>query len=651
EGKTLRGMIDQRQRLPMQQAVDITSQVADALEHAHRQGLVHRDIKPANVLIPNLDRPVVSDFGIARLLGETGLTSSGQLVGTPAYMSPEQGKGERGDARSDIYALGIVLYEMLTGRPPYDADTPYAIILKHINDPLVPPHVVIGPLPDAVERIVLKCLAKNPDDRFASMADLRHALRAAISGPPSSATREVSAPPTLAHAAQSAAPDTLVAKPAQVAASRLSQLPKWVPFTAGSVVLLGVLFILISALRGATPPVDAPQTTDNGSPVSEAQTLVDTGYEQLLGGDDGAALDLFNQALTLEPDNPNALVAWAVAELTRYGDAEAAGQYLDQAAPAIPDDPYLHYGYGLLYVRSETRQDPQASDAEVSRALETCGDNVPLCIEAYRLRSDVRFWYLGDTAGGIADMDSAIALSTDPNGTAYLHGERGDLRDSAGDPDGAIEDYVTAYELNGDGEYLQRAAVVAVQIEDYTQALTFYDRLLESFSGDPYYLVRRGYVEWQAGNLEGAADQARRALDLDSSRIEAHYVLGLALLDQGDPQAALSEFETFAAEDDEDRYYEIKHPFFIPDLGHDIAYDMARASHALGDLDGALALIDEALSRDDYWPEPFIERGRILTEQGDLEGARESYLKAREIADDDPELQASIDALLVELSK
>jgi hypothetical protein len=141
--------------------------------------MVHRDLKPANILLPGLERPVLSDFGIARLLGETGLTASGAMIGTPAYMSPEQGRGERGDARSDIYSLGIVLYEMLTGRPPYDADTPYAIILKHINDPLTPPHALIDPMPEAVERVVLKCLAKEAADRYASMVALREALHEA----------------------------------------------------------------------------------------------------------------------------------------------------------------------------------------------------------------------------------------------------------------------------------------------------------------------------------------------------------------------------------------------------------------------------------------------------------------------------------------
>jgi tetratricopeptide (TPR) repeat protein len=435
---------------------------------------------------------------------------------------------------------------------------------------------------------------------------------------------------------------------------------------AGIVAVIAVVAIILVSSSGQTaqptetlPPQDAEAPIDEATaPVepppdagSEVQALIDQGYAALFTGGSGDALDLFNQALAIEPENPNALVAWAVAELWNYGDADTAGQYLDLAAQSIPDDPYLHFGYGLLYVRSDARQDPQASDAEITRAIETCGETVWLCIEAYRLRSGVRFWNLDDPDGGLADLDSAIALSADPNGAAYLHGERADLRFRVDDPDGAIEDYVAAYELNGDAEYLQRAAVVAVKIEDFDQAFEFYDRLFERSSGDPYYLVRSGYLEWRVGDPDSAAEQARRALDLNSDLIEAHYLLGLTLLDQGDPQTALAEFDIFAAETDPDRLYEASNPFFFTDFGHDIAYDKARALHALGDLDGALAAIDEALSRDDYWPQPYIERGLILTEQGLLELARENYLQARDIAADDPELQERINELLLGLSQ
>jgi tRNA A-37 threonylcarbamoyl transferase component Bud32 len=167
------------EQLAWSQTVDIIAKVADALDYAHQQGMIHRDIKPSNILMPALDHPLLGDFGIARLAGLSGLTATSVSIGTPSYMSPEQGQGETATEQSDIYALGIVLYECLAGQPPYDADTPFSVILKHINAPLPLPRSVVPDLPEEVERIVLKSLAKNPADRFASAAHMRNALNLA----------------------------------------------------------------------------------------------------------------------------------------------------------------------------------------------------------------------------------------------------------------------------------------------------------------------------------------------------------------------------------------------------------------------------------------------------------------------------------------
>jgi serine/threonine protein kinase len=158
----------------------IVGAVARALDHAHRQGLVHRDVKPSNVLIATDGRPVLTDFGIARMLDETVITESGGTLGTPAYMSPEQGKGETGDARSDIYALGVLLYQFCTGRIPFDADTPYAVILKHITAPLPSPRSLRPELPESIERVILKAMAKEPNDRYQTAGELGQALDTAI---------------------------------------------------------------------------------------------------------------------------------------------------------------------------------------------------------------------------------------------------------------------------------------------------------------------------------------------------------------------------------------------------------------------------------------------------------------------------------------
>ncbi|MBI4790127.1 MAG: serine/threonine protein kinase [Chloroflexi bacterium] len=167
-------------RMEFAETARIIGALADALHYAHTCGVIHRDIKPSNVIITTDGRPVLSDFGIARMINATIITGSNGTVGTPAYMSPEQGKGEPGDARSDIYALGVVMYQLGTGHLPFDADTPYAIILKHLTAPLPPPRAVRPDLPEALEGVILKALAKGPTDRYQNADEMGRAVRAAV---------------------------------------------------------------------------------------------------------------------------------------------------------------------------------------------------------------------------------------------------------------------------------------------------------------------------------------------------------------------------------------------------------------------------------------------------------------------------------------
>jgi len=157
--------------------VNIFGQLCGAVDYAHSRGMVHRDLKPVNVMLTPQGRVVLTDFGIASIVDSTQLTATGAFSGTPAYMSPEQGQGQRVDARSDIYTLGIILYELNTETVPYDADTLFAVIIKHIDDPLPLPTQVNPNLPESVERVILKSLSKAPSDRYPTAAAMAQALQ------------------------------------------------------------------------------------------------------------------------------------------------------------------------------------------------------------------------------------------------------------------------------------------------------------------------------------------------------------------------------------------------------------------------------------------------------------------------------------------
>lgn len=180
QGGTLTGLL-KGQPLSLSYIRQVISQIGDALNYAHAHGLVHRDVKPSNILVDESGNCLLTDFGLARMVEDSvKLTTSGTLMGTPAYMSPEQGAGQEIDARSDIYSLGVVLYEMATGRVPFRAETPLAVVFKHIQDPLPSARSINPALPEAVELVILKALSKSPADRYQTAGEMVRAIQAAI---------------------------------------------------------------------------------------------------------------------------------------------------------------------------------------------------------------------------------------------------------------------------------------------------------------------------------------------------------------------------------------------------------------------------------------------------------------------------------------
>ncbi len=184
EGGTLKDKIAELaktgERLPPREAVRIVREVGDALAYAHGLGIVHRDVKPSNVMLTNDGKAVVTDFGIAKILSGAQYTQAGVGIGTPEYMSPEQGQGKTVDARSDLYSLAVMAYELLVGKVPFSADAPLAVVLSHVRDPIPLPSMVNPSIGQATERVLLKALAKEPSERYASTSEFAAVLGRAV---------------------------------------------------------------------------------------------------------------------------------------------------------------------------------------------------------------------------------------------------------------------------------------------------------------------------------------------------------------------------------------------------------------------------------------------------------------------------------------
>ncbi|MEA2434109.1 MAG: eukaryotic-like serine/threonine-protein kinase [Actinomycetota bacterium] len=194
DGRGLEEVVKEGPLMP-ERAAEMAVDVARALERAHDAGLVHRDIKPSNIMITSYGQTKVTDFGIVRALGadaEQTMTQTGMVIGTAAYLSPEQAQGTPVDARTDIYALGCVLYEMLTGRPPFTGDTPLSIAYKHVRENPDPPSRLNPDVPSELDAIVMKALAKNPENRYSSARAMREDLERFLAG------KEVHAGPVMA---------------------------------------------------------------------------------------------------------------------------------------------------------------------------------------------------------------------------------------------------------------------------------------------------------------------------------------------------------------------------------------------------------------------------------------------------------------------
>lgn len=372
EGGTLKDLIEMHTRrgekLSLARAVQIILELADALSFAHSRGMIHRDIKPANVMINGRGSAILMDFGIAKMTSGPTYTATGAMIGTPAYMSPEQGIGKPGDERSDLYSLGVLFFQLVTGQLPYDAETPLAVVLKHVNDPIPSPQQLNATIPPLIEEVILQALAKNPDDRYPSVHEFGRALRYAVkhstmdTGVPQALLQDKPTPLPLKTAgptnlAQPAgtiisppAPATVVAEPPVPAPKTEKTAVNWVWGAIALLLLVIVVFgggmMFSGALSGEPTPTSTPvnvvasslESTDTPTPPATEEEptpdILATARAETMALLTGAAPTPTNTAAPTAPPTATA-VASVTPDLTK--------QFLDNCTIEVTLDKFFTY--------------------------------------------------------------------------------------------------------------------------------------------------------------------------------------------------------------------------------------------------------------------------------------------------------------------
>jgi serine/threonine-protein kinase len=520
KGENLKAYIARHpQGVPIEDALRITSQIADALAYAHRAGLIHRDVKPANIMFSDetYQNAILTDFGIAHIFSQPGLTASGAMIGTPAYLSPEIASGREVDERADIYGLGIILYEMLTGRVPFEADTPAAVIMKHVLAPLPSPASFGRVLPDDVEAIILKAMMKDPDDRYQTAAELKAAVdqaRARLAE--TTDWREytekiaVETRPVRAPAPVEETPTTLYRK------APAGGRPPWLWVGLGAAVVV-VIVAALALLNGGQPPaVPAGTLTEAPTAVIAVATAEPTEGPPPTFTSEPPTPTFTSEpptataTLTTEPPTatqpPTTVPTTAVPPTAIPATAVPA-----TAVAALPAEfaAFREAGYlsGLTPLQDEIDSLVLADQYEAAEnRLNTILRAEPQNIDALTARALLRI-QAGETRAGLADADYAIELRPD-SPLGYL--ARSDALRALDDPEGALAAAQQALEVSPDHpEALWRVSWLYDQLGDWETFVIYLDRAeaagargfrFAHFAGE--YLYYRGEYERALPYLE-----------------------------------------------------------------------------------------------------------------------------------------------------
>jgi len=534
DGVSLEEHIRSGQAFALEQVVGIISQIGSALDYAHQRGFIHRDIKPANILIDASGRAVLTDFGIVKALSGSGVTSAltraGTVFGTPHYMSPEQVRDEPLDHRSDLYALGIVCYEMLTGQVPFDGTTTHAVLYAQVNDPPPPLRQVMGPAaPPPVEAVVNKMLAKERANRYNSAGEFARDLAQAASGvwpagvggetvvatPMGTGTAVMGEPPAGMPAATvvqpTPAPYTPTAytptPPPMPAPARRS---RWPLVLGTGAVVIGGLLILAAVVWVLV--------LGKGNPLKSIQAALDLRNAQaaLDVGDYAQAVDGFSQVLESDSDSVEAIegLLEAAANLAQAGQLDATIAAYEAVWRVKPGEIQALQSLGQVY-------------------------------EAKGEWEQAAVWYEKWTQAAPGDENGSLAL--------------GNARFNLGEYESTVAEYERAELLGASSvEMDTHLGLAYYELAQYDKAI---EHLQNGVSQNPedFQLQRAlGVSLYAQGQPEQAVEHLNKAIELGADRsgdelMDVYYALGGCYFEKQDYEQAISFYEQAQEFDPEDK--------------------------------------------------------------------------------------------------
>jgi len=579
----------------------LIDQVGSALQYAHEQGVVHRDIKPSNILLPKPDWPLLTDFGLAKITGGSQLTQSGTVAGTPAYMSPEQGRGEKVDSRSDLYSLGIVLYEMATGVVPYHAETPMAVVVKHIIDPLPLPRSKNPELPEPIERVILKSLSKDPADRFQDADEMVKALDAAIKGLPTAAAIPV---PSV-HIGQSTTIEgtgevgAASQAPARQVANEINGSETAPAIKRGllagrgrlAAAVAGGLLLLTVVVFGATQLLNEPTTVPNTSGVL-------AGEQQPTPAENPLIVET-EPDLELIPENAERFLEQARA-LADSGDPDGAADMIGAALQVASEESWAHEEAGYIMIDMQ-EYDPAAEEFRQALRLD------PSTIWNYYNQADAL------VATGRQDEAAAVLLGAmqDP----YLADDPDEL-DSIGwfflalEMVNEAEDaFNRALEADPDNPTRYEGLAEAAYQRSGPQAgIERVEAGIQRFPEHAPFYESAGWWYWELGDLTQAAEAFNQSIELDPTNNSVYGTLANMLVEMGREEEAEVLMQRGLAQNAD------KPGFYI---------DTANFYMSNGRSDDAIPLFEQAIELDpeDGWSYAYL--ARALMDSGDGNRARQ----------------------------